>query len=104
MDQTGHYGNEGHTEGFESTDVFPSDSVRGRHRPGRGRAVPGGGVEPGESDVEALVREMWEETGLTVEPGPLIGAVERPGAPGTVLDIRDYAATVTGGALRAGDG
>ena len=74
------------------------------HDPEAGRwSLPGGRVEPGESDPQALVREMLEETGLTVEPGPLIGAVERPGPGGTVLDIRDYAATVTGGTLRAGD-
>jgi 8-oxo-dGTP diphosphatase len=74
------------------------------HDPEAGRwSLPGGRIEPGESDAEALVREMREETGLTVEPGPLVGAVDRPGAPGTVLDIRDYAATVTGGTLSAGD-
>jgi ADP-ribose pyrophosphatase YjhB (NUDIX family) len=74
------------------------------HDPEAGRwSLPGGRIEPGESDTEALVREMLEETGLTVEPGPLVGAVERPGAAGSVLDIRDYAATVIGGTLTAGD-
>ena len=74
------------------------------HDPEAGRwSLPGGRIEPGETDAEALVREMLEETGLTVEPGPLVGAVERPGPAGTVLDIRDYAATVTGGTLRPGD-
>jgi ADP-ribose pyrophosphatase YjhB (NUDIX family) len=74
------------------------------HDPEAGRwSLPGGRIEAGESDSQALIREMLEETGLTVEPGPLIGAVERPGPAGTVLDIRDYAATVTGGTLRAGD-
>jgi ADP-ribose pyrophosphatase YjhB (NUDIX family) len=78
--------------------------IRRGHDPEAGRwSLPGGRIEPGESDAQALVREMLEETGLTVEPGPLIGAVARPGAAGTVLDIRDYAATVTGGTLRAGD-
>jgi hypothetical protein len=44
-----------------------------------------------------------EETGLQVTPGRLIGAVERPRPGGQVLVIRDYAATVTGGDLAAGD-
>jgi ADP-ribose pyrophosphatase YjhB (NUDIX family) len=74
------------------------------HDPEAGRwSLPGGRVEPGETDAQALAREMLEETGLIVTPGPLAGAVERPGTGGTVLDIRDYAATVTGGTLAAGD-
>jgi 8-oxo-dGTP diphosphatase len=74
------------------------------HDPEAGRwSLPGGRVEPGESDAQALAREMLEETGLIVAPGPLVGAVERPGTGDTVLDIRDYAATVTGGTLAAGD-
>jgi 8-oxo-dGTP diphosphatase len=74
------------------------------HDPEAGRwSLPGGRIEPGESDHQALVREMLEETGLTVTPGPLVGAVERPGPAGTVLDIRDYAATVTGGTVQPGD-
>ena len=35
--------------------------------------------------------------------GPLIGAVQRPGLPGHVLEIRDYGAIVSGGTLVAGD-
>jgi 8-oxo-dGTP diphosphatase len=66
-------------------------------------SLPGGRVEPGESDAEAVVRELAEETGLRVEPGSLIGQVERPGPGGVTYDIRDYAAIVTGGVLSAGD-
>jgi ADP-ribose pyrophosphatase YjhB (NUDIX family) len=78
--------------------------IKRGHEPGAGLwSIPGGRIEPGESDAEAVVREMIEETGLTVEVGRLIGRVQRPGLNGAVIDIRDYAATVTGGTLRAGD-
>jgi ADP-ribose pyrophosphatase YjhB (NUDIX family) len=78
--------------------------IKRGHEPGAGLwSIPGGRIEPGETDAEALVREMFEETGLAVEVGPLIGSVQRPGLGGAVIDIRDYAATVTGGTLRPGD-
>jgi len=78
--------------------------IKRGHEPGAGLwSIPGGRIEPGETDTEALVREMFEETGLAVEVGRLIGRVQRPGPNGTVIDIRDYAATVTGGMLRPGD-
>ena len=35
--------------------------------------TPGGGVDPGETDVEAAVREVEEETGLVVTPADLVG-------------------------------
>ncbi|HEY1643712.1 MAG TPA: NUDIX domain-containing protein [Streptosporangiaceae bacterium] len=76
-----------------------------RNEPGAGLwSIPGGRIEAGESDELALVREVAEETGLAVRCGALLGAVERPGLPpGTVVDIRDYAAVITGGELAAGD-
>lgn len=73
--------------------------VQRGNEPGRGLwSVPGGRVEAGESDAEALVREMAEETGLVVEPGALVGTVRR----GPYV-IADYRCAVVGGLLRAGD-
>jgi 8-oxo-dGTP diphosphatase len=78
--------------------------IKRGHEPGRGLwSVPGGRIEAGETDEQAVVREVREETGLEVECGPLLGAVERPGMAGTVWQISDYRAIVTGGTLAAGD-
>lgn len=71
--------------------------------PGRGLwSLPGGRVEPDETDDEAVVRELREETGLDVRPGELVGSVRRA-APKGVFEIFDYSCAVAGGTLRAGD-
>jgi len=78
--------------------------IKRGHEPGAGLwSLPGGRVEPGETDAEALVREMREETGLVVQAGRFLGSVRRPYRDGDVIDIRDYTATVIGGTLSAGD-
>lgn len=38
-----------------------------------GLCFPGGHVEPGESFVVSAIREVWEETGLTIENPKLCG-------------------------------
>ena len=57
--------------------------VRRARPPAKGvHTLPGGGVEVGESLVEAVVREVQEETGLAVEPVALAGyreAIARDG-------------------------
>lgn len=66
--------------------------VRRAHEPGAGQwSVPGGRVEAGESDEQAVRREALEETGLHVTVGLLVGTVQRPGPDGAFYDIRDYA-------------
>ncbi len=39
----------------------------------KGYALPGGHVEPGESFVSAVIREMQEETGLLINTPRLVG-------------------------------
>ena len=69
--------------------------VRRGRDPGRGLwSVPGGRVEPGETDTVAVAREVLEETGLHVTVGLLVGTVMREGPDGDVYDIRDYACAV----------
>jgi 8-oxo-dGTP diphosphatase len=73
--------------------------IRRANEPGRGLwSLPGGRVEVGEDDAAALVREMAEETGLVVRPGPLVGQVRRGR-----YAIADYRCDPVGGELRAGD-
>lgn len=39
--------------------------------------LPGGGIDPGEQPVDALVREVHEECGLPIVPGRLLGVDSR---------------------------
>lgn len=77
--------------------------VRRANDPGSGLwSIPGGRVEPGESDALAVARELREETGLAASIGRLVGIVTRPAASG-LYEIHDYECQVIGGDLTAGD-
>ena len=59
--------------------------------------LPGGVLELGETIPEGLIREVREETGLAVEPGPLTGVYKNMKAGVVALVFR---CTATGGELR----
>ncbi len=64
-------------------------------------SVPGGHLEPAETLVQAVAREVREETGLVVEVGTLACVIERIGDDYHFV-ILDYVARVIGGTLAPG--
>ena len=74
--------------------------------PARGRwSIPGGLIELGESLSQAVVREVEEETGLTVAVVELVEILDRIYREDNRVRyhyvIADYLCRVTGGSLRA---
>jgi 8-oxo-dGTP pyrophosphatase MutT (NUDIX family) len=69
--------------------------------------APGGAVEPDEAPQDAVVREVWEETGLRVEPVSLAGVFGGPefrvryeNGDEVAYVMAVYECRVLGGALR----
>jgi 8-oxo-dGTP diphosphatase len=80
--------------------------VRRGNEPMKGHwTLPGGLLELGESLTGGVIREVREETGLTVEPLQLVELVDRIHHKAERIRyhyvIADYLCRVTGGALQA---
>ena len=78
-----------------------------RQAEGGAWTAPGGAIEPEETPADAVVREVWEETGLHVEPMQILGV---HGGPACVVTYANgdrtsyvmtvFACEVRGGALQ----
>jgi mutator protein MutT len=83
-----------------------------RRADGGAWGLPGGAVDPGEAPAQAIVREVWEETGLVVVPQRVIGVFG--GNPGLRFeypngDLAEYLVVLfackrVGGTLECRDG
>lgn len=68
-----------------------------------GLCFPGGHVEPGESFVESVIREVWEETGLTIENPKLCGTKQFQTRRGERYVVFFYRTDRFSGELRSSD-
>ena len=70
----------------------------------QGYTLPGGHIEPGESIVDAVVREMQEETGLTVLDPKLCGVKQFPIEGGRYIVFLFTATEYTGQLVSSAEG
>jgi ADP-ribose pyrophosphatase YjhB (NUDIX family) len=83
--------------------------VKRGHAPLQGKwSIPGGVLEVGETLRRAAIREAFEETGLSIEPGELLGVFERvlPDEEGRMkyhYVLIDFLCRRVAGELTAGD-
>lgn len=68
-----------------------------------GICFPGGHVEPGESFVESVIREVREETGLTIENPRLCGTKQFQAKDGARYVVLFYKTDRFSGEIRASD-
>ena len=68
-----------------------------------GLCFPGGHVEPGEAFTDSVIREVWEETGLTIEDPRLCGVKQFPTGSGARYVVLYFRATKYTGTLRSSE-
>lgn len=86
------------------SDGFGNILVQDRKNPNwPGVAFPGGHVMPEESFVESVIREVREETGLTVENPVLCGVKQWPGPKDARYVVLFYRANRFTGTLRSSE-
>ena len=68
-----------------------------------GICFPGGHIEPGEAFVESVIREVWEETGLTIENPTLCGTKQFPTRNGERYVVFFYKTNRFSGELKSSD-
>ena len=68
-----------------------------------GVTFPGGHVEPAESFTKVVIREVWEETGLTIEAPRLCGLKQFIEDDGTRYIVLLYKTNKFSGELRSSD-
>jgi len=65
-------------------------------------SIPGGRIEPGETEQDAAMRELIEETGVTAKLGQKVDLI-RAEFEGKTYDLHDYVATWISGEPRPAD-
>ena len=74
-----------------------------RYKKWSGYAFPGGHIEEGESLVESVIREIYEETGLTITNPKLVAVKDWPQDEGGRYIVFCYKATEFTGQLRSSE-
>jgi 8-oxo-dGTP pyrophosphatase MutT (NUDIX family) len=62
--------------------------------------IPGGGIEPDETEEQCVQREMLEETGLSVQVSSLL--LDEPSTPGAIERWKTYRCAILAGEARPG--